>query len=59
LRVHMAALGAPIIGDTLYPQLTGKAADDYQRPLQLLAQSLRFVDPLSGEQRQFESQLRL
>ena len=59
LRVHMAALGAPIIGDTLYPQLTEKAADDYQRPLQLLAQSLRFVDPLSGEQRQFESQLRL
>ena len=59
LRVHMAALGTPIIGDTLYPQLTEKAADDYQRPLQLLAQSLGFLDPLSGEQRRFESQLRL
>jgi tRNA pseudouridine32 synthase/23S rRNA pseudouridine746 synthase len=59
LRVHMAALGAPIVGDTLYPQLTEKAADDYQRPLQLLAHSLAFVDPLSGKPRRFESQLRL
>ena len=59
LRVHMAALGAPIVGDTLYPVLTEKAADDYQRPLQLLAHSLAFVDPLSGTARRFESQLRL
>ena len=59
LRVHMAALGAPIVGDTLYPKLTEKAADDYQRPLQLLAHGLAFVDPLSGMARRFESQLRL
>ena len=59
LRVHMAALGAPIMGDTLYPVLTEKSADDYQQPLMLLAQSLTFVDPLSGERRRFESRLSL
>jgi tRNA pseudouridine32 synthase/23S rRNA pseudouridine746 synthase len=59
LRVHMAASGAPIEGDTLYPVLLEKAADDYQQPLRLLAHSLAFVDPLSGRPRRFESQLGL
>ncbi|MEO5831050.1 MAG: pseudouridine synthase [Rhodanobacter sp.] len=59
LRVHMAALGAPIVNDTLYPDVAGNAADDYQRPLKLLAHSLAFVDPLSGEPRRFESRLTL
>jgi len=57
LRVHMAALGAPICGDTLYPVLTDKAADDYRRPLKLLAHSLAFADPLSGKSRRFESRM--
>jgi tRNA pseudouridine32 synthase/23S rRNA pseudouridine746 synthase len=59
LRVHMAALGAPIAGDTLYPALADKSADDYAQPLKLLARSLAFVDPLSGERRHFESRLAL
>ncbi len=59
LRVHMAALGAPIVGDPLYPALAGKADDDYQRPLKLLAHGLAFADPLSGEPRWFESRLTL
>jgi tRNA pseudouridine32 synthase/23S rRNA pseudouridine746 synthase len=59
LRVHMAALGAPIAGDTLYPALADKSADDYAQPLKLLAHSLAFVDPLSGERRHFESRLAL
>lgn len=59
LRVHMAALGAPILNDGFYPALTELAADDYAKPLQLLAQSLSFADPLSGLQRSFESGLRL
>lgn len=59
LRVHMAALGAPIRNDRLYPQLMPAATDDYARPLQLLARSLAFVDPLSGVERRFESGLRL
>ena len=59
LRVHMAALGAPIIGDTLYPLLAGESADDHQLPLKLLAHSLAFVDPLTGKSRRFESRLSL
>ena len=56
LRVHMAALGLPIIGDGIYPMLTPEGQVDYDRPLQLLAKSIEFVDPLCGEPRHFESQ---
>ena len=61
LRVHMAALGAGICNDPFYPQLSvaADAVDDYRLPLKLLAQSLAFVDPLTGESRRFESQLSL
>ena len=56
LRVHMAALGLPIVGDGIYPTLTPEGQVDYERPLQLLAKSIEFVDPLSGVARRFESQ---
>jgi tRNA pseudouridine32 synthase/23S rRNA pseudouridine746 synthase len=56
LRVHMAELGAPILGDDCYPQLLQRASDDYRTPLQLLARRLAFVDPLSGKGRQFSSE---
>lgn len=59
LRVHMAALGAPIMGDLLYPSLAEASVDDDRHPLKLLAHSLAFVDPLSGEWRRFESRLML
>lgn len=59
LRVHMAALGAPILNDRFYPELQDESADDYSRPLKLLARGLAFVDPLSGERREFHSQLSL
>lgn len=59
LRVHMAALGAPILHDRFYPGLDDACADDHARPLQLLARSLRFIDPLSGAPRRFESELTL
>jgi tRNA pseudouridine32 synthase / 23S rRNA pseudouridine746 synthase len=59
LRVHMCALGAPIENDRLYPRLAPIADDDHARPLQLLAHTLAFVDPLSGKARTFESGLRL
>ncbi len=55
LRVHLAALGAPIVNDRFYPQLAPQADDDFTRPLQLLAKSLAFIDPLSGETRSFNS----
>ena len=56
LRVHMAALGLPIVGDGIYPRLTPEGQVDYARPLQLLAKSIEFVDPLSGVLRRFETQ---
>ncbi len=56
LRVHMAALGIPIVNDAIYPHhLPEQAEPDYRNPLQLLAKSISFVDPLSGQPRQFES----
>jgi len=59
LRVHMAALGLALRGDTLYPQVNDAAEGDYSNPLQLLARSVAFVDPLTGEQRYFESSQQL
>lgn len=59
LRVHMAALGAPIRHDRVYPDLAAAEADDYSRPLQLLARELAFVDPLSSVPRRFKSLRRL
>jgi tRNA pseudouridine32 synthase/23S rRNA pseudouridine746 synthase len=59
LRVHMAALGAPIQNDRCYPQLQERSGDDFSHPLQLLASGLAFVDPLSGQAREFRSGLSL
>jgi len=59
LRVHMAALGLPLRNDAFYPVVNDPPEGDYSRPLQLLARSLAFIDPLTGEGRQFTSQLRL
>ena len=55
LRVHMASIGAPIVGDPLYPNVVDVAADNFTQPLQLLAQSLEFDDPISGVPRRFVS----
>jgi tRNA pseudouridine32 synthase/23S rRNA pseudouridine746 synthase len=59
LRVHMAALGAPIRGDDLYPELNTAGQGAAPPALQLLAKVLAFEDPLTGESRQFRSQLAL
>ena len=61
LRVHMNALGLPIVGDQLYPQVLHGPDDeeDFAQPLCLLAQALAFTDPVTGEARRFESGLRL
>lgn len=53
LRVHLASIGAGILHDNLYPVLADEQPDDHDRPLQLLARELRFVDPLSGRAREF------
>ena len=59
LRVHMAALGLPIVNDGIYPKLTPEGQVDFERPLQLLAKSIEFVDPLTGALRQFCSDRQL
>lgn len=63
LRVQLNALGLPIVGDRIYPRLwpepAADAPPDYTRPLQLLARGLAFTDPISGQQRRFESRRRL
>lgn len=54
LRVHLAALGMPIVNDALYPKPL-PVSDDFSQPLQLLARSLAFIDPVSGAHRHFAS----
>lgn len=55
LRVHMASLGLPILGDPLYPDVLDVAPDDFTRPLRLLAHRLEFEDPVAKVGRSFES----
>ncbi|MFD4183528.1 pseudouridine synthase [Rhodococcus sp. NPDC058514] len=59
LRVHLNSLGIPILGDNFYPRLYDVAPDDYSNPLQLLARSVAFTDPHTGEPRRFVSGRRL
>ena len=49
LRAHLNLLGSPILGDVLYPQVLPDAPDRPEYPLQLLAYSLHFEHPLTGE----------
>jgi tRNA pseudouridine32 synthase / 23S rRNA pseudouridine746 synthase len=57
LRLHMRGLGVPILGDRFYGTPSGEpedtALDDWSRPLQLLAASLEFRDPVTGTPRRF------
>ncbi len=55
LRLHMNGLGIPILGDDFYPEITDRPIDDFTRPLQLLAATLRFIDPISREPRTFHT----
>jgi len=61
LRVHMHALGLPLRGDQFYPVVKRgpDELEDYAEPLRLLAQYLGFDDPVTGQRRDFYSQLAL
>ena len=59
LRLHMASLGLAICNDNFYPQFYDVASDDYSAPLQLLARSIEFTDPFSGQRREFVSRRQL
>ena len=49
LRAHLNLLGSPILGDVLYPRVLPDAPDRPEYPLQLLAYSLHFEHPITGE----------
>jgi tRNA pseudouridine32 synthase/23S rRNA pseudouridine746 synthase len=56
IRLHLASLGIPIVNDKFYPEMNdGGAEEDFSSPLKLLAKSVSFRDPLTGETRFFES----
>jgi len=59
LRLQLSALGIPIVGDPLYPDVLDVAADDFSTPLRLVARSLRFTDPVDGRPREFTSGVRI
>jgi tRNA pseudouridine32 synthase/23S rRNA pseudouridine746 synthase len=55
LRLHMSSLGFPILYDRYYPALEAERQDDFGRPLQLIARTLHFRDPVTGQNMVFES----
>lgn len=59
LRVHLAALGLPILGDPLYPEILDVDADDFTMPLRLVARRLSFIDPIDRTSRDYTSRFAL
>lgn len=59
LRLHLSALGIPILNDKLYPDISFVESNDFSSPLKLLAKSLSFADPLTGREHYFESAKKL
>lgn len=55
IRAHCAALGIPLRHDRIYPAHLPENTDDYSKPLQLLAKSIAFHDPITGSSRAFTS----
>lgn len=51
LRLQLSARDAPILGEDLYP----RPFEPPSMPLQLLARSLAFTDPVTGQERRFLS----
>ncbi len=59
LRAHMNALGIPILYDQIYPVHRIADEQNYTEPLQLLAESIAFRDPITGKTREFVSARKL
>ena len=56
LRVHMASIGFPILGDPLYPENCQPQTGQALTPLQLLAYRIAFTDPQTSTSREFISE---
>jgi len=59
LRIHMSGLGFKILNDRYYPDLQPEQTDDLEKPLRLVARSVRFRDPVSGKGMEFCSEREL
>lgn len=59
LRLHLSSLGCGILHDRYYPELLPESADNFGTPLQLVAKSVKFKDPLCGKLREFVSKREL
>ncbi len=55
LRLHLSALGIPIVNDNFYPEAQACKGDDMSQPLKLLAKAISFQDPFTGREQYFES----
>ena len=59
VRVHLAALGIPVLNDRLYPEVLPGPPEEFSAPLKLLARAVSFRDPLDGRERHYESERKL
>lgn len=59
LRVHLNHLGIAIKNDPFYPIVQHKSDDDFSSPLQLLAQRIQFIDPVTNKSMDFSSNFEL
>jgi tRNA pseudouridine32 synthase/23S rRNA pseudouridine746 synthase len=59
LRVHMNALGLPLKNDQFYPTVKHVDKAVFSQPLQLLAKSICFVDPISNKPMSFHTKRQL
>ena len=56
LRIHLCSIGSAILNDPWYPDCQDQeSCDDYDRPMQLLAHRLEFIDPVTGDPMKFKS----
>ena len=59
LRLHLSGLGFGIVNDRVYPELLPPSDDVFAQPLQLLAKTIRFLDPVAATVREFQSEREL
>lgn len=56
IRIHLSGLGFGIVNDRYYPDLLPEQPPDFGRPMQLLARSLCFKDPVTEKTMTFTCQ---
>ncbi len=59
LRLHSTLISPGIINDKFYPTLYPETPADFSKPLQLLAKSLIFTDPITNQKMSFNSGFKL